>query len=489
MQRLGTLLVLFVFCTLTATTGAQAQSPEQEIGNILGQMLGGAMRNAQQQQQQKQQQQYYKTLTPYINSCYRGDVRFCDYLLNANIPDNLRSSIAQKRDELLQAQDQARQDTAAREEEARRERERQAANQRNLENQRAAQEQARQDAERLDNEKKQRAEVLTGFIRECGERSVASCDKALNFTTDDRAIAEIVAMRKAAIAPLGIPALASLNDLPLSTIVMGLVATLLALTSLYFSTRRRSTPPTLQPASERAENQRAVLTSTNHDEAPLSLTSMNRSFPESTGGAEAKSQIDAPRPELPSAPASSGIRTLPEASIYDAKEKHHSSHDHIDRHTDEIFDLPENEDKPQDTSSAYNATASAQKLAHVRAAEGSRMSPKVLGQNAGSLASAKLFAVLGVILGLIGFLIPLVGPIFVTPLSIVFVCLSLYNGDFKNIAIYTTILNIVNLFVSPMVWISFASGVQNGGAAAALTWFDIIGSIAMIGLIMRNVVK
>jgi hypothetical protein len=101
-------------------------------------------------------------------------------------------------------------------------------------------------------------------------------------------------------------------------------------------------------------------------------------------------------------------------------------------------------------------------------------------------AVTKTFAILAIILSLSAFMLPIVGVLFVAPLAVICACIALYGSDFNSLGLVSAILIIVNYIISPSFWANIGTGTQNGGPHLFLTWFGIIGSIAMIGLIVRK---
>jgi hypothetical protein len=98
---------------------------------------------------------------------------------------------------------------------------------------------------------------------------------------------------------------------------------------------------------------------------------------------------------------------------------------------------------------------------------------------------AKIFGVLGLILAILGFVIPVFGVLFVTPLAIVAGATALY-GQYKGMGIAVLIINVINLIVSPTFWLNIGAGAAVASATAnrALTYFDVAGIIFMFGLLV-----
>jgi hypothetical protein len=98
----------------------------------------------------------------------------------------------------------------------------------------------------------------------------------------------------------------------------------------------------------------------------------------------------------------------------------------------------------------------------------------------------KTFAILAIILSLAAFMLPVVGVLLVAPLAVICACIALYGSDFNSLGLVSAILIIVNYIISPTFWANIGAGAQNGGGNLFLTWFGIIGSIVMIGLVVRK---
>ena len=100
--------------------------------------------------------------------------------------------------------------------------------------------------------------------------------------------------------------------------------------------------------------------------------------------------------------------------------------------------------------------------------------------------ATKAFAVIALILTLVAFLVPVVGVLLVAPLAIICTCIALYGGDFNSLGLISTILIIVNYLISPTFWANIAASANSGGPNLFLCWFGLIGSILMLGLIVRK---
>lgn len=98
----------------------------------------------------------------------------------------------------------------------------------------------------------------------------------------------------------------------------------------------------------------------------------------------------------------------------------------------------------------------------------------------------KAFAILAIILALSAFMLPVIGVLFVAPLAVICACIALYGSDFNSLGLISAVLIIVNYIISPTFWANIGAGAHSGGGNLFLTWFGIIGSIVMIGLIVRK---
>jgi GYF domain 2 len=100
---------------------------------------------------------------------------------------------------------------------------------------------------------------------------------------------------------------------------------------------------------------------------------------------------------------------------------------------------------------------------------------------------AQVCGILGLILAIVGFCIPIVGVLFITPLAIIFGALALY-GHYKGMGIAILIINVVNLMVSPTFWLNIGAGATIQGASGNrfLTYFDAIGTVVMLALVLRK---
>jgi hypothetical protein len=97
---------------------------------------------------------------------------------------------------------------------------------------------------------------------------------------------------------------------------------------------------------------------------------------------------------------------------------------------------------------------------------------------------AQVCGIVAIALAIAGFLIPVIGVLFVTPIAIVTNVIALYGG-YRRVALVTTVIVLVNLLVSPTFWLNVAAGATETGASANrfLSYFDAVGVVAMFCLI------
>lgn len=95
---------------------------------------------------------------------------------------------------------------------------------------------------------------------------------------------------------------------------------------------------------------------------------------------------------------------------------------------------------------------------------------------------------MALILAILGALIPAIGVLFVTPLAILLEAAALYGG-YKGMGIATLIIVVINLLISPTFWLNIGAGatIANASVNRFLTYFDLIGVIAMLYLAVRRV--
>jgi hypothetical protein len=104
----------------------------------------------------------------------------------------------------------------------------------------------------------------------------------------------------------------------------------------------------------------------------------------------------------------------------------------------------------------------------------------------GPTGATKVFAVLALILAIASFLIPFLGVLFLAPLAIICASIAIYGRDFNSLGLVSAILIVVNYIISPTFWANIAAGAQGSGPNLFLSWFGVIGSVAMIALIVRR---
>ncbi len=80
---------------------------------------------------------------------------------------------------------------------------------------------------------------------------------------------------------------------------------------------------------------------------------------------------------------------------------------------------------------------------------------------------------LGLILAVVGMVIPIVGVLFITPLAVLAGVVTLY-GQYRGMGIAILIVNVVNLIISPTVWANIGAGATLAGASGNrfLTYFE-----------------
>ena len=100
---------------------------------------------------------------------------------------------------------------------------------------------------------------------------------------------------------------------------------------------------------------------------------------------------------------------------------------------------------------------------------------------------AKVAGIIGLILAIVGVIIPVGGVLFVTPLAIIAGAIALY-GHYKGMGIAVLIINVLNLIISPTFWLNIGAGatIANAGSNRFLTYFDTIGVIIMFVLVVRK---
>lgn len=100
---------------------------------------------------------------------------------------------------------------------------------------------------------------------------------------------------------------------------------------------------------------------------------------------------------------------------------------------------------------------------------------------------AKVAGIIGLILAIVGVIIPVFGVLFITPLAMITGAIALY-GHYKGIGIAILIITIVNLLISPTFWANIGAGATFSGASGNrfLTYVDSVGVLVMFGLIVRR---
>src|ERR1019366_466044 len=88
---------------------------------------------------------------------------------------------------------------------------------------------------------------------------------------------------------------------------------------------------------------------------------------------------------------------------------------------------------------------------------------------------AKACGVLGLILAIVGMIIPVFGVLFITPLAVLAGALALY-GHYKGMGIAILIITVINLIISPTFWLNIGAGATfaNAGGNRFLTYFDAL---------------
>ena len=100
---------------------------------------------------------------------------------------------------------------------------------------------------------------------------------------------------------------------------------------------------------------------------------------------------------------------------------------------------------------------------------------------------AKACGVLGLILAIVGMIIPVFGVLFITPLAVLAGALALY-GHYKGMGIAILIITVINLIISPTFWLNIGAGATfaNAGGNRFLTYFDALGVVVMFALVIRT---
>lgn len=97
---------------------------------------------------------------------------------------------------------------------------------------------------------------------------------------------------------------------------------------------------------------------------------------------------------------------------------------------------------------------------------------------------AAVCGILAIAPAIAGFLVPVIGVLFITPVAIVFNSAALYGG-YRRVALVTLVIVLVNLMVSPTRWLSVAAGAAVSDAAPNRfpSYFDLAGVVAMFCLV------
>lgn len=115
--------------------------------------------------------------------------------------------------------------------------------------------------------------------------------------------------------------------------------------------------------------------------------------------------------------------------------------------------------------------------------------PQLIPQIASTEAPgySKVAGIAGLILAVVGIIVPVAGVLFLTPLAVILGSVALY-GHYKGIGIAILIISVVNLLISPTFWLNIGAGATFSGASGNrfLTYVDLIGVIVMFALVVRR---
>jgi hypothetical protein len=103
-------------------------------------------------------------------------------------------------------------------------------------------------------------------------------------------------------------------------------------------------------------------------------------------------------------------------------------------------------------------------------------------------AYAAIFGIFALITAILSFLIPIIGPLFITPFAIVFGLIALFGGA-RGMGAATFAIVVVNLIISPTFWVNlYVGGTQaDAGFNRSLANFDIFGlALLFIFLIVSS---
>lgn len=98
---------------------------------------------------------------------------------------------------------------------------------------------------------------------------------------------------------------------------------------------------------------------------------------------------------------------------------------------------------------------------------------------------AKICGILALIFAIVGWIVPVLGVILITPIAIILGILALRGGS-KGMGIASTIIIVVNLLISPSFWVNVGLGAVGSKGNSLMTWFDIIGVISMFYFIVKK---
>lgn len=113
--------------------------------------------------------------------------------------------------------------------------------------------------------------------------------------------------------------------------------------------------------------------------------------------------------------------------------------------------------------------------------------PQPVQSSTGIPGYARACGITSLILAIVGFVIPVIGVLFITPVAIILGTIALYGG-YKGVGIATLIIVAVNLIVSPTFWANIGAGATIPAAASNrfLTYFDLAGFVVMLYLASKR---
>jgi len=96
-------------------------------------------------------------------------------------------------------------------------------------------------------------------------------------------------------------------------------------------------------------------------------------------------------------------------------------------------------------------------------------------------AWARAFGVLALVGAIAAFLVPVIGPIFITIPAAIFGMTALSGGD-RKLGITVFVILAVNLIISPSFWLNILAGASTAGASAnrLFGFLDVVFSLGMI---------